>query len=99
MNLLMEIRYKETSIEMEIQPIMDMYQMLEMNLSSDFMDKDEIDKKTVLKSNWNKLVSLSLSRNDELSRTQMGFRSELIDDIAFFCHDVQQVSPTFLVYT
>jgi dynein heavy chain len=91
MNLLVEIREKESSIEMEMQPVMDMYQMLEMNLSSNFMDKDEIDKKTVLKSNWNKLVNFALIRSDELSCTQIGFKSELIEDIAAFSADIQQV--------
>lgn len=91
MNLLVEIREKETSIEMEMHPIMEIYQMLEINLSPDFMDKDEIDKKTLLKSNWNKLVSLSLIRSDELSRTQIGFRTGLIEDVAAFSSDIQQV--------
>ena len=84
MELLLEVREKETSIEMEINPIMDMYEMLESNLPSGFMDKEEIDKKTVLNASWKKLVKLAQSRNDELSETQIGFRNTLIDDIAAF---------------
>jgi dynein heavy chain len=92
MDLLMEVREKEPSIEMEINPVMDMYQMLEHNLPSGFMDKEEIDKKTVLKANLKKLVTLSLSRNDELSRTQIGFKNGLVDDITAFGLDIRQVS-------
>lgn len=92
MELLMEVREKEPSIEMEIKPVMDMYEMLEHNLPAGFMDKEEIDKKTVLKANWKKLVTLALSRNDELSRTQIGFKNGLIDDITEFGSDICQVS-------
>jgi len=91
MDLLMEIREKETSIEMEIILVMEMYEMLEHNLPSDFMDKEEIDKKTVLTSNWKKLVKLAQTRNDELSRTQLGFKSALIEDVTAFGLDIQQV--------
>jgi len=55
MNVLQEVREKESSIDMEINPIMDMYQMLEHYLPSGFMEKEEIDKKTVLKTNWKKI--------------------------------------------
>lgn len=91
MNLLKEVRTKESSIEMEMNPVMDMYHLLENYLPSDFMDKDEIDKKTVLRANWRKLVTLALSRSDELSRTQLGFKSGLLKDITFFKTDVSNV--------
>ena len=91
MNLLKEVRIKESSIDMEMNPVMDMYHLLENYLPSNFMDKDEIDKKTVLRSNWRKLVSLALSRSDELSKTQLGFKSGLLKNIAAFKVDVCQV--------
>ncbi len=92
MILLKEVRLKESSIEMEMNPVMDMYQLLEHYLPSDFMDKDEVDKKTVLRANWKKLVKLALSRSDELSRTQLGFKSGLLRDIAAFKTDISSVS-------
>ena len=91
MNLLIELRAKESSIDLEIDPVMAMYQMLECYLPSGFMDKEEIDKKTMLRSNWKRLVALSLSRNDELSKTQVGFKSRLVEDIDVFGTDVKQV--------
>ena len=91
MNLLKEVRIKESSIDMEMNPVMDMYHLLENYLPSNFMDKEEVDKKTVLRSNWRKLVNLALSRSDELSRTQLGFKSGLLKNIAAFRIDVGQV--------
>ena len=95
MNILSEVREKESSIDMEISPIMDMYQMLECYLPSGFMDKDEIDKKSMLRSNWKKLVTQSLSRNDELSRTQIGFKVGLLKDISDFKSDMKQFRLDF----
>lgn len=91
MNLLREVREKESSIDMEINPVMDMYQMLECYLPSGFMEKEEIDKKIVLRSSWRKLVAQALNRNNELSQTQIGFKAGLIKDIATFRSDVNQV--------
>jgi len=95
MNLLREVREKESSIDMEINPVMDMYQMLEYYLPSGFMEKEEIDKKTMLRSNWKKLVSQSLVRTDELSKTQIGFKRGLIKDISNFKVDVVQFRQDF----
>eukprot|EP00979_Chaetoceros_neogracilis_P016483 scaffold8198_cov287-Chaetoceros_neogracile.AAC.6 len=72
-----------------------MYEMLEHNLPSGCMDKEEIDKKTVLTSNWKSIVKLSRSRNDEVSRTQLRFKSALIEDITVFSLDIQQVRSGF----
>jgi len=47
MLLLKEVRAKESGIDMEIDPIMAMYHMLENFLPAGFMEKEEIDKKTV----------------------------------------------------
>lgn len=92
MNVLREIREKECSIDMEINPIMDMYRLLENHLPSGFMEKEEIDKKTVLRSNWKRLITQALKRTDELSNTQIGFKMSLLKDIAAFDTDVQNVS-------
>ena len=43
-------------ISMEMRPIEEMYAMLERNLPSGFMDKSEVDKRTVLESGWRKMV-------------------------------------------
>ena len=91
MNMLKEVREKESSIDIDINPIMDMYQLLEYYLPAGFMGKEEIDKKTVLRSSWKKVVVQSLARADELSRTQASFRSSLLRDIEALKADVAQV--------
>ena len=45
MNVLKEVRERESSIEMEIGPILDMYSLLEMYLPGGVVDKEEMDKK------------------------------------------------------
>ena len=86
----------ESGIEMEINPIMDMYQMLEYYLPAGFMEKEEIDKKTVLRANWKKLVVQALVRTDELSKTQIGFKKGLIRDINRFKVDVVEFRQDFV---
>ena len=96
MNLLKEVRAKESTIDMEIIPMMDMYQMLEYYLPTGFMQKEEIDKKTVLRANWKKLVNKALERTDELSKTQIGFKRGLIRDINTFKVDVVAFRQDFV---
>ncbi len=98
MNMLREVREKESSIDIEINPIMDMYQLLEFYLPVGFMEKEEIDKKTVLRSSWKKVVAQSLSRADELSKTQAIFRAGLLKDIEALKIDAAQVCITSLIF-
>ncbi len=56
---------KECSIHMDISSIMDMYHITEFHLPSGFMEKEEIDKKTVLSSNWKKLIQQALVWTDK----------------------------------
>ena len=96
MRLLAEVRDKESYIDMEIEPVMEMYKMLEDYLPSGFMAKEEIDKKTVLRANWKKVVAQSQVRQDELSRTQIGFRRDLVGDVASFKVDAVNFRRDFL---
>ena len=56
MNVLKEIRERESSIEMEINPILDMYQMLDNYLPDGVVDKEEMDQKSIMHKEWGKLV-------------------------------------------
>ncbi|CAM9244386.1 unnamed protein product [Chrysoparadoxa australica] len=96
MNLLKEVRARESGIDMEINPISNMYQMLEHHLGNDFMEKEEIDKKTVLRSNWTKLIRHAESRADELSKTQISFKRGLIRNIRDFAKDVTNLRNDFV---
>lgn len=96
MKLLVDVRDRESSMEMEINPIMDMYRMLESYLPPGFMEKEEIDKKTVLRTNWKKLLKQSELRTEELSRTQTKFKRTLLKDIKEFKIDVTYFREDFL---
>ena len=62
MALFKTIRERESGISQEMRPIEEMYAMLERNLPSGFMDKSEVDKRTVLES-WRKMVARSVSKS------------------------------------
>lgn len=93
-HVLEEVRIKESCIDQEMTSIIDMYQMLEHHLPSGFMAKEDIDKKTIMRTIWKKVVSQAHLRTDELSKMQYRFKHSLINDIATFKEDVIQVSAT-----
>ena len=96
MKLLTDIRDRESSMIMEITPIMDMYRMLESYLPAGFMEKEEIDKKTVLVTNWKKLLKNAEVRTEELSKTQTKYKRTLLRDIKEFKIDVERFREDFL---
>lgn len=96
MRLLVDVRDRESSMEMEINPMMDMYRMLESYLPSGFMEKEEIDKKTVLRTNWKKLLKQCEVRTEELSKTQTKYKRQLLKDIKDFKLDVANFRDDFL---
>ncbi|RHY37518.1 hypothetical protein DYB25_000117 [Aphanomyces astaci] len=96
MNLLKEVRSRESGINMEINPVLDMYEMLEYYLPEGFMEKEEMDQKSVLRSNWRKLIHHAETRTDELSKTQAGFKRGLLRDIKEFIIDVKHFREDFL---
>ena len=96
MKLLVDVRNRESSMDMEINPIMDMYRMLESYLPSGFMEKEEIDKKTVLRTNWKKLLKFAETRTEELSQAQTRYKRTLLKDIKDFKIDVDNFREDFL---
>ncbi|CAN0316529.1 unnamed protein product, partial [Laminaria digitata] len=70
--------------------------MLENHLGNSFMEKEEIDKKTVIRTNWKKLIKQAESRADELSKTQISFKRALIRDIRDFSKDVTNFRSDFV---
>ncbi|CCI47848.1 unnamed protein product [Albugo candida] len=96
MNLLKEVRMRESGMSMEINPVLDMYEMLEYYLPEGFMEKEEMDQKSVLRSNWRKLVHHAETRTDELSKTQAGFKRGLLKDIKELIVDVKHFREDYL---
>ncbi|TMW55127.1 hypothetical protein Poli38472_013889 [Pythium oligandrum] len=90
MGVLREIRERESAIEMEINPITDMYEMLEHYLPGGYMDKEEMDQKSVIRGSWRKLVDYAEEVTDNLSEVQGVFKKQLIKDIKDFQVDILQ---------
>lgn len=90
MGVLKEVRERESSIEMEINPITDMYEMLEHFLPGGYMDKEEMDQKSVVRSSWRKLVDYAEEVTDALSEVQGVFKKQLIKDVKELQVDILQ---------
>jgi dynein heavy chain len=96
MDLFKQVRERESGIDMEIAPIMEMYHMLEHNLPSGFMEKSEIDKKTVLRSAWRKLVATAAKRAEELSVKQHVHKKRLKKDRMLLKKEVAKLREDWL---
>ena len=81
MAVLREVRERESSIEMEIMPILDMYQMLEQYLPGGVMEKEEMDQRSILRSQWVRLVDFAEEVTDRLSEVQGTFKRQLTHDV------------------
>lgn len=64
MHALEEIRKKESEIEIQFRPVIDMYSLLEIYLPA-VMEKEEMDASQILDKDWGQLVHQAVSiRND-----------------------------------
>jgi len=95
MNVLKEIRERESSIEMEINPILDMYQMLDSYLPDGVVDKEEIDQKSVMHKEWGKLVDYAEDVTDKLAEIQFKYKKQLISDVKEFRVDAAAFRKDF----
>ena len=95
MTILREIRERESSIEMELTPILDMYQMLEHYLPGGLVDKDEMDQKTIMRPSWRKLVDMAEGIADTLSQIQGQYKKQLILDVREFVADCRSFRSDF----
>jgi dynein heavy chain, axonemal len=96
MRVLKEVRERESSIEMEIGPILDMYALLEMYLPGGIVDKEEMDKKSIIRSNWRKLSDFAEEVSDNLSAIQGSFKKTLIQDVRDFKDDVRSFRQRYV---
>ena len=88
MSILKEVREKESSIEIEISPMLDMYGVLDHYIPGGVVDKDEMDKKSIIRTSWRKLSDFAEEVGDNLQAVQGKFRKKLLLDIATFGDDV-----------
>jgi dynein heavy chain len=96
MTVLKEVREREACIEMEINPILDMYQMLESYLPGGCMDKEEMDEKSVIRATWHRLVTFAEAKTDELSHIQGNFKKQLMKDVKEFAAGVETFRTDFV---
>ncbi len=96
MNILKEVRARESGIDKEINGILNMYQMLEYHLGPDFVEKGEIDQKTVIRAGWTRIIRLAECRADELSKAQDTLKRDLTKNIRSFSQDVVNFRKDFI---
>ena len=88
MDLLKEIRDRESSIELEMSPVLDMYRMLSFFLPDGFISNEEMDMRSTMRSSWTKMVDHAEEVQDELNEKQRGFQTDLLNDIRLFGEEV-----------
>ena len=84
MGKLSEIRKRESTIDAEISPVLEMYEMLQSFLPEGYLANEELDQMTVLRSSWRKLIERTLSVSDNLMHIQGSFRGALLKDVKDF---------------
>lgn len=77
MEKLEEIRAFQSVIDIKLTPITDMYFLLENHLPGGITDKDEMDARSYLHSNWNNLVEMSEKIGKNLSIKQTEYLKKL----------------------
>ena len=95
MLVLKEVRERESSIEMDISPIMDMYLMLDHYLPGGVINREEIDQKLNIMSTWKKVVEHADSVTDALSAVQGTYKKQLLWDIREFGLDIRSFRKEF----
>jgi dynein heavy chain len=89
MTTLKEVRQKEGEIELELKPLLEMYDILDFYLPNG-MEKDEQDHRHILRSKWKSLVQLSEQRQNELLTTQNQYKLDLIKGVKALIKDVKE---------
>jgi len=95
MNVLKDIRERESNIEMEFAPIMDMYAMLDRYLPGGVVDKDEVEQKNTMRTTWRKLIDFADTVTTNLGSIQGIYKKQLIWDIRDFTIDIRSFRKDF----
>jgi dynein heavy chain len=95
MMVLKEVREKESSIEMDISPILDMYIMLDHYLPGGVVNHEELEQKANMMGSWRKVVEHADSVAQGLSALQGTYKKQLVWDIREFGLDVRAFRKDF----
>lgn len=94
MQALEEIRVKESEIEIDFRPVIDMYVLLEKYIP-EIMEKEEVSPQQILDKDWTQLVTASQGVRDELTERTSDFKRDLIQGIGALTVDVQEFRKNF----
>jgi len=97
MQALEEIRSKESEIDIQFRPVIDMFNLLE---NGDYLTEregggDEMDAATILEKDWGNLVKQSVDVRNGLQGKQAEFKKQLIGKINFLVGNVQDFRKDF----
>ncbi len=95
MMVLKEVREKESSIEMDISPILDMYIMLDHYLPGGVVNHEELEQKANMMTAWRKVVEHADSVAQGLSALQGTYKKQLVWDIRDFGLDIRAFRKDF----
>ena len=85
-----EIRDVQSWIDMKFELIIERYNTLEKYLPFGVMSKDEMDTKSVLRTQWSQILSMSSQVMSNVNGLQGGFKQDLMDNVKIFKADVKR---------
>jgi dynein heavy chain len=94
MNALEEIRKKDSEIEIQFRPVIEMYTLLEQYIP-ETMEKEEMDPQTILEKDWGQLVTNAVTIRNNLQGQQAAFKRDLLEGINYLVEDVKDFRKKF----
>jgi len=79
-----EIREVQSSIDSKFDSIIERYNTLEKYLPFGVMTKDEMDAKSVLRTQWSLILAMSAEVMDQVNQLQDSFKDDLVDNVRKF---------------
>ena len=95
MAVLAEVRERESAIETEINPILDMYHMIETYLPGASIDQEELDQRSVLRAQWARLSDYADNVAEALNRIQGTYKKQLTRDVRAYMDEVKTFRKKF----
>ncbi len=99
MQTLDDIRNKESEIKIQLKPVSEIYNLLEIYLKG-VQDKENENQKKILEGEWKKLVLEAEQRRTELQQNQTKYKRELINNVRGlveeakeFCREFKEKGP------
>jgi len=94
MHALEEIRKKDSEIEIQFRPVIEMYALLDTYIP-EIMEKEEMDPQTILDKDWGQLVDQAVNIRNDLQGQQADFKKSLILGINVLVDDVIDFRKNF----